>query len=48
MVLGLFAIPGSAAVLVAFAARLLWRLGRREAESAAPRASARAEPIRAG
>jgi hypothetical protein len=50
MVLGLFSIPGSAAVLVAFAARLLWRLGRREAESAAPvaGASARAEPIRVG
>jgi alpha-1,2-mannosyltransferase len=36
MVLGLFAIPGSAAVLVAFAARLLWRLHGREARSAAP------------
>jgi hypothetical protein len=49
MLLGLFSIPGSAAVLIAFAARLLWRLRGREAQSAAPAAGASAaEPIRAG
>jgi alpha-1,2-mannosyltransferase len=37
MLLGLFGIPGSAAVLAAFAGRLLWRLkGARDAVAAAP------------
>jgi hypothetical protein len=51
MLLGLFAIPGSAAVLIAFAARLLWRLHSREARSATPAvagASGPEELIRAG
>jgi alpha-1,2-mannosyltransferase len=36
MLLGLFGIPGSAAVLAAFAVRLLWRLKIGEAARAAP------------
>jgi alpha-1,2-mannosyltransferase len=46
MLLGLFGIPGSAVVLVAFAGRLLWRLKAGEAQCAAP--AVRADPIPAG
>jgi hypothetical protein len=44
MVMGLFAIPGSALVLVAFAARLIWRLKEAERgleKATAPQKSAR-------
>jgi hypothetical protein len=47
MLLGLFGIPGSAAVLAAFAVRLLWRLKTGEAARAVPsgvRAAAPADP----
>jgi alpha-1,2-mannosyltransferase len=43
-VMGLFAIPGSALVLVAFAARLIWRL--KEAERRLEKAAAPQEPAR--
>jgi hypothetical protein len=38
-VMGLFAIPGSALVLVAFAARLLWRLKASEKATASQEAA---------
>jgi hypothetical protein len=44
MVMGLFAIPGSALVLVAFAGRLVWRLRQAERgpeKSTAPQEAAR-------
>jgi alpha-1,2-mannosyltransferase len=44
MVMGLFAVPGSALVLVAFAARLLWRLAA--AESSPEKATAPQEAAR--
>ncbi len=45
MLLGLFGIPGSAAVLAAFAARLLWRLKTGEAARAAPSGERAAVPV---